>query len=79
MTKTSSPFNVRLINSFNVESRASTLDLSSLAISGYQIYKVDVNVTNNQIVAQDDWVHVLKTQTTNDYRIDNATLRNHNE
>ncbi|MEX2683202.1 MAG: hypothetical protein Q6373_016575, partial [Candidatus Sigynarchaeota archaeon] len=79
LTKTSSPFNVRLINSFNVESRASTLDLSSLAISGYQIYKVDVNVTNNQIVAQDDWVHVLKTQTTNDYRIDNATLRNHNE
>ncbi|MEX2714763.1 MAG: hypothetical protein Q6370_000550, partial [Candidatus Sigynarchaeota archaeon] len=70
---------ILLKNSFESESRYNVLDLSTYTRPGYDVYKVDVNVTNNQIVAQDDWVHVLKTQTTNDYRIDNATLRNHNE
>ncbi|NMC03897.1 MAG: hypothetical protein GYA24_01735, partial [Candidatus Lokiarchaeota archaeon] len=72
---------IRMVNSFASETRATTLSLSSMAISGYQIYKVDVNVTGNQVVAQDDWVHINKLQTTTPYErtIDNATMRSYNE
>ncbi|NMC04063.1 MAG: hypothetical protein GYA24_02565, partial [Candidatus Lokiarchaeota archaeon] len=69
-----------LKNSFVKESRSTLLDLSSYAHPGFSLYKVDVNVTGNQVVAQDDWVHINKLQTTTPYErtIDNATMRSYN-
>ncbi|MBN2151911.1 MAG: hypothetical protein JW839_10720, partial [Candidatus Lokiarchaeota archaeon] len=70
---------ITLQNSFANEGRSSLLDLSSFERTGFSITKVDVNVTSNQVVAQDDWVHVSKVQSSTSKNIDNATTRAENE
>ncbi|MHA1792743.1 MAG: OmpL47-type beta-barrel domain-containing protein, partial [Promethearchaeota archaeon] len=66
-------------NSFTSKERQKVFDISSYAIPGHVIYKVDVNISNNQVIAQDDWVHVNSQTSSNDYKIQNQSVSNTNE
>ncbi|MHA1700353.1 MAG: OmpL47-type beta-barrel domain-containing protein, partial [Promethearchaeota archaeon] len=70
---------ITIQNSYDNPYRNSTLDLSSYLMAGYDLYKVDVNVTNNSTTALDDWVHVFTGSTTTEYLIQNQSVSSSNE
>nr|MDO8116716.1 hypothetical protein [Candidatus Sigynarchaeota archaeon] len=49
---------ITMQNSFADSSRIGRLNLSSFNIPGWNLYKVDVNVSNNLVNAIDDWIIV---------------------
>ncbi len=63
---------VLLKNGFKNAPRYSIFDLtnSSFAVSGWELYKVQVNLENNQTKAAKDWVNVQSTDETLELHID---------
>nr|MDO8118865.1 hypothetical protein [Candidatus Sigynarchaeota archaeon] len=56
------------------DSRVKFLDLLPYQRAGFSIYKVDVNVTSNSVVAQDDWYILEGNPTLTTIRITNDSL-----
>ncbi|MHA1999465.1 MAG: hypothetical protein ACTSU9_15200 [Promethearchaeota archaeon] len=56
-------------NNETSEQRTFSLDLSNYSLPGFSIYKAEVNVTSNQVTAQDDWMFVEDNATLTDREI----------
>ncbi|MHA1371762.1 MAG: hypothetical protein ACTSRA_18835, partial [Promethearchaeota archaeon] len=66
-------------NSFQSDIRNASLNISGYHLPYYDLYRVDVNVTNNETVALDDWVFKISGDGTGEYIIKRSITGSENQ